>query len=623
MTTMIPQLSALPKAVEERIADDSAVPAEAAATPHIPAGVWTRELESRLARAERRNADWGRWCERLRASPLFRLLVAVGLWQRRESEALELSRPEGVDWRQFPPAQAGPRFEFPRSHRPSPRGAVAIDLSSLLPGAENGGAKTVALAVVGALSRARPREQLLVLVGEDCREELAGLERPNVELVTVPAKVDRTFERLIDERAVKVLLCPMTISEWHDPRVPLVCVVHDLQHRFLPWFFDGAELDRRERALERVASEADEVISVSAATRDHLLDGLRPTAGGRGESMSAERITVVHNRLENRLPALSGDEVDRELAGLGLEAGDFVLYPANFWPHKNHQTLLHGFSLFRASHGESSLRLVLTGAQRPDPAPALEAIRRLGLEGWVRYLGFVDRRQLAALYRGGRALVFPSLFEGFGMPLLEAMTEGLPVFASRLDAHREVAGDAAVYFEPRSPEAIGDVFQRIDGDRGLLDRLRSRGPRQARHLGRLQDIGKDYWRVLDRAASRPHRGAEVHGRYPDGWTTERFLITHEAPCELVLELCNPKDWPITVELRAGVQAHEAIVPVGKAVRLHCDLAGDGGWIEGRVTPSIKPSEAEGIEDSRRLGVMMRRCFQSLGDGVVLDLLAEA
>ncbi len=617
---MSPQLSVIPEAAGERVAEDRAVPAEAAPAARTPAGVWTRHLESRLARAERRNAAWGRWFERLRASPLYRLLVASGLWRRGETEALELSRPDAVDWRQFPPPQAHGRLEFPRSNRPSRGGAVAVDLSSLLPGAENGGAKTVALAVVEGLSRARPQEQLLVLVGDDCRRELAGLDWDNVELVTMPAKVDRTFERLVDERAVKVLLCPMTMSSWHDPRVPLVSVVHDLQHRFLPWFFDDAERDRRQRALERVASEADEVISVSASTRRHLLRSVRHPGG---EPMPAERITVIHNRLRRRLPALDDDEVRRELDRLGLEAGSFALYPANFWPHKNHQTLLHGFSLFRASHRESRLRLVLTGAQRPDPAPVLEAVRRLGLEGWVRYLGFVDERQLAALYRGGRALVFPSLFEGFGMPLLEAMSHGLPVFASRLGAHQEVAAAAAEYFEPRSPDAIRSMFRRIDADHGLLDRLRRRGPRQAQRVESGGDIGEDYWRVLDRAASRPHRGAEVHGRYPDGWTAERFVITHAAACELVLELCNPKAWPITVELRAGARAREAVVPVGKAVRLHCDLAADGGWIEGRVTPSLRPSEAEGVDDPRRLGVMMRRCFQCSDDGVVLDLLAEA
>ncbi len=617
---MCPQLSALPEVDDDGVADDPAAPEDAATSPRVPAGVWTRELESRLARAERRNAEWGRWFERLRTSPLFRLLAGAGLWRRRETEALELAQPGAVDWRQFPPPQVAGRLEFRRSYRPSPDGAVAIDLSSLLPGAENGGAKTVALAVVEELARSRPRERLLVLVGEDCGQELTGLERDNVELVTMPAKVDRTFERLVDERAVKVLLCPMTTSSWHDPRVPLVCVVHDLQHRFLPWFFDDPELDRRERALEHVAQEADEVISVSASTRRHLLQGIRRPGG---EPMAAERITVIHNRLEDRLPAQGDDEAGRELARLGLEAGGYALYPANFWPHKNHQTLLHGFSLFRAAHPESTLELVLTGAQRPDPAPVLEAVRRLGLADRVRYLGFVDERQLAALYAGSRALVFPSLFEGFGMPLLEAMSHGLPVFASRLDAHREVAGDAAEYFEPRSPEAIGTVFQRIDADRGLLEGLRRRGPSQARRRLHTGSMGEAYWRVLDRAASRPHRGADVHGRYPDGWTTERFLITHAAPCELVLELCNPKDWPVTVELRAGAEAGETVVPSGKAVRLHCDLAAAGGWLEARVEPSIRPSEDEGIDDSRRLGVMMRRCFQRQEDGVVLDLLAEA
>ena len=588
----------------------------------VPAGVWTRQLESRLARAEERNEEWGRWFDRLRASPLFRLLVACGLWRWRQEEGMELQRSEGIEWHHFPAPQTADRLEFQRSHQPSSGGAVAIDLSSLLPGAENGGAKTVALAVVKELARARPDEKFLVLTNEACASELAGLEQANVELVEMPERVDRTFERLVDEHAIKALLCPMTLSNWIDPRVPLVCVVHDLQHRFLPWFFDAAERAGRERALERVATTADEVICVSASTRRHLVASARQlgVADTQG-AMAPERVTVVHNRITGRLPELSDEEVREELACLGVEEGGYVFYPANFWPHKNHQALLHGFSLFRAAHRDSSLRLVFTGAQRPDPAQVLEAIRRLDLESRVRYLGFVDERQLSALYRGGRALVFPSLFEGFGMPLVEAMANGLPVFASELDVHQEVTRGDAYLFDPRSAQALHSVFESIESDAELLDRLRDRGLAQARRLGDTRAMGEDYWRVLERAASRPHRGAEIHGRYPDGWTAERFLITHSGRCVLVIELCNPREQSVTVCFEGGSQVGEIVVPSEKAVRLHCDLLDSGGWIEGRVTPALLPGNADG--DVRSLGVMMRRCFQCLENGAVLDLLAEA
>ncbi len=233
------------------------------------------------------------------------------------------------------------------------------------------------------------------------------------------------------------------------------------------------------------------------------------------------------------------------------------------------------------------------------------------------YLGFVEERQLAALYRGGRALIFPSLFEGFGIPLVEAMANGLPVFASRLDVHREVARDAAELFEPRSPEEICSAFERIDTDLELLDHLRSAGRKQARRLGDVRAMGEDYWRVLERAAARPHESSEVYGRYPDGWTTERFLITHVAPCELMLELCNPLTSSVVVELGAVGLARTVTIPSGRAVRLRCDLAAEGGWIEGTVTPSHTPGD-----DPRCLGVMMRHCFEFLADGVVLDLLAD-
>jgi glycosyltransferase involved in cell wall biosynthesis len=139
----------------------------------------------------------------------------------------------------------------------------------------------------------------------------------------------------------------------------------------------------------------------------------------------------------------------------------FVLYPARPWPHKNHARLFEAFALLRAELPELRLRLTGGGLERLEPLP--DGVERLGI---------VPAEQLAALYRRAACLVFPSLYEGFGLPPLEAMASGCPVAASRLPAVLEVCGDAAVYFDPEDPEAIANGVREA---LALADELREQG----------------------------------------------------------------------------------------------------------------------------------------------------
>jgi glycosyltransferase involved in cell wall biosynthesis len=208
--------------------------------------------------------------------------------------------------------------------------------------------------------------------------------------------------------------------------VPRAVTLHDVQHLDLPDLFSRAQRAYRSLAYHRSARGARIVIAPSAFVRDRVVARL---------GIAAERIRVLHLGLDHA--RFSPADVERE---------PFLLYPARRWPHKNHERLFEAFALLRRERPD--LRLVLTGGGGPVP------------DG-VESRGRVASDELVDLYRRAAALVFPSLYEGFGQPPLEAMACGCPVAASSAASIPEVCGDAARLFDPQSPEEIAAAVRDV------------------------------------------------------------------------------------------------------------------------------------------------------------------
>ncbi len=216
--------------------------------------------------------------------------------------------------------------------------------------------------------------------------------------------------------------------------------LHDTQHRDMPEFFGPARRSFRRIAYDRAARNAAAVVVTSEFVRQRAVQLLDLDPG---------RVHVVPHAIDHSVFKL-GDE----------EPEPILLYPARPWPHKNHTRLFEAFAALRQTRPQ--LRLVLTGGglERLDPLP----------EG-VESLGSVPPEHLASLYRRAACLVFPSLYEGFGLPVLEAMACGCPVAASNAGAIPEIAGDAAVLFDPEDVEAMGEAMVEADRRRDELKEL--------------------------------------------------------------------------------------------------------------------------------------------------------
>jgi glycosyltransferase involved in cell wall biosynthesis len=273
-------------------------------------------------------------------------------------------------------------------------------------------------------------------------------------------------------------------------RLPHVVTLHDLQHRDLPDNFTGVQRAWRSLMYERAARRATVVIADSEHTRRRVIELL---------GVPGERILTCHLAVDSATFTPEAQPGDEEiLAELNLPS-DYLLYPASLWPHKNHRALLEAMRAMR----DQSISLVLTGATFGREAELHRWISELGLGERVRHLGLVAPDRLPVLYRHARALAFPSSYEGFGMPPLEAMASGCPVASSLAASLSEVVGDAALPLDPADPEHMADALERLCSDESLRARLRRAG---------LDRVGAFSWDAAQAVHLDAYRLARELGR---------------------------------------------------------------------------------------------------------------
>jgi glycosyltransferase involved in cell wall biosynthesis len=179
--------------------------------------------------------------------------------------------------------------------------------------------------------------------------------------------------------------------------------------------------------------------------------------------------------------------------------GRFVLYAGNIKPHKNLDRLIAAFALLRQRPGFDDLKLLIIGDETSRHGFLRRKVEEAGVRQDVRFFGFVPARTLAALYRLASVFAFPSLYEGFGLPPLEAMACGTPVVTSRISSIPEVVGDAAVLVDPHSIEDIAGGIEVVLNDATLRAELVARGHERVQHFSwerSVKAIHAGYMRAL-------------------------------------------------------------------------------------------------------------------------------
>jgi glycosyltransferase involved in cell wall biosynthesis len=247
---------------------------------------------------------------------------------------------------------------------------------------------------------------------------------------------------------------------------PFVVTIHDCIHlRFPQYLPSRAALTYARRIMRSAARRAARVLTVSQASKDDILHYL---------DVPGDKVEVIYNAPDPRLAGEpTVDEVAHVRERFQLNA-PFILYTGNIKPHKNVDRLIEAFSLLRAQ-GRTDCKLLIIGDEISKYPNLRRLVHKHQLHAHVRFLGFVPDATLAVLYRLAAVFVFPSLYEGFGLPPLEAMAAGAPVITSNVSSLPEVVGDAALLIDPTDPPAIADAMNRVLTDPALRDDLVRRG----------------------------------------------------------------------------------------------------------------------------------------------------
>jgi glycosyltransferase involved in cell wall biosynthesis len=249
---------------------------------------------------------------------------------------------------------------------------------------------------------------------------------------------------------------------------PSVVTIHDVNFYSLADRLPGAASRLFESWVRRSALRANKIITVSRFSREEIVSRLK---------VAAERIAVIHNAPAIR-PRPSQARWPELRCRLGI-SGDYIVTFADGSPHKNLTTLLHAFALLLK---ERRLELVVVGRQTADDRRILGLLRKLRLSNSVIFTGYLGEGELSLTMANALLLAFPSRYEGFGLPVIEAMAAGLPVACSQAAALPEIANGAAVFFDPSSITDMACAIDNLLTDESLYRRMIVAGRRRARQF---------------------------------------------------------------------------------------------------------------------------------------------
>ncbi|MFH2136616.1 MAG: glycosyltransferase family 1 protein [Patescibacteria group bacterium] len=335
-----------------------------------------------------------------------------------------------------------------------------------------------------------PKDQFILYSREKLRDELGELP-PNWQSRVLNWRPKKLWTQVrlsweMWQRPPEMLFIPAhTIPLIRPKKVVTTC--HDVAFLRLPKVYDWPALKYHKFAVKNALHHATKIIAVSEFTKSELVEFFK---------ISPERIAVVPNGYDSERYKIIEDRgaVAKVLEKYKI-VEPYILYIGRLELKKNVPGLIQAFKILKKNYPQP-LKLVLVGQPGFGYEKVTQAIAESDLQNDIITPGWVAREDLPCLMNGAAAFVFPSLYEGFGIPILEAMASGTPVVASGIPALREVAGDGAYFFDPYEPENIAEGIMRVLTDEHLRKDLKIRGLDRARQFS-WERCARETWKVLE------------------------------------------------------------------------------------------------------------------------------
>jgi len=377
---------------------------------------------------------------------------------------------------------------------------IAINLLQLTPGRPEG-VVTYVRELLSNIGDFTENDRIYVLVQQGL--ELPSLNEKSIEIVPFGRKKEEglkpslyfdrlkrklslsknnpSLSELIEKRGIQLIHYPFSIIPELDQKlsIPIILSVMDLQHEYFPDLFTSEDLLARQKNFYTSTQRADHIIAISEYTKESLVKKL---------TISESKIEVIY---------LAGNLSKTPDTSIVLPK-NFMYYPAGDWPHKNHQNLFRAMAYLRKKE-RFVPQLILSGLQNESKLMHQKFVDELGISDEVTHLGQVSYDQVAGIYKRATMLIYPSLFEGFGIPLLEAMTANIPIACSNRSSIPEVTASAACYFNPENPESIARAIEKVWHNKSYRDVLIARGKIQVNNFSWracASDTYNSYKRVL-------------------------------------------------------------------------------------------------------------------------------
>lgn len=334
---------------------------------------------------------------------------------------------------------------------------IGINMFFLVKG-KGGGIERYARSLVSALQRIDKKNEYVIFTNKDC-EGSFDLTPNFTEVKSAvsarfrPAKIiweQTALPFSLRSHQIDVLLSPGNIAPLF-PGCPSAVIIHDLIPFIWPDLFTLTERTALQKLMTAAANRSSRVITVSQSSRKGITQTLR---------IDPAKITVVPGACSetfNPVPATA--ERTAVLAKYGVKA-PYILYVASTRPYKNVDGLIRAFDIYRRKD-RSKHSLVITGLAGRAHFQLVKLTEKLGLSESVVFAGFVQDKDLPAIYSAADLSVYPSFYEGFGLPLLESMACGTPVAASNATSLPEVLGDAGILFDPANSEEMAHTMSSI------------------------------------------------------------------------------------------------------------------------------------------------------------------